>query len=425
MKKKYIIIIVILFVLVLGALGIKLKENSDRKQYEDNEPIEIVWWNTLDSQYDEYVNEIIKEFNNSHKNITVKSQYIGSWSDLNEALAAANAAGTGLPAITDCNTKFIAAYANNNLFENLDEYIKATKYDTSDYIKGIYNIGTFNNKQIAMPFLHSTQVVYYNKTLAKNETINYDGKFESLDTLFNEIKSKLNITPLSMQSLDFYYGTIFRNAGVNIIDGKKSDLNSNQSIEITNKIKSWVDNNMISWLQGNDASTNMKQSFYNQQSFAMLHNSTSLPTHMKKSNFEVGIAWYPSVNGSDNADLGGGVLAIPSKNSQQVKNAAWEFMKFLCSEELNADWVIKTGNLPTRKSTLNSEKMKQYLEEYPEYQILYDNLEKIYPPIINESASQIVKVWQNYMNKIILQNDDTKKMLNEAVEEINEILNEQ
>ena len=132
MKKKYIVIMVIVILaLVLSVLGIKkLKENSNKKQYEVNEPIEIVWWNTLDSQYDDYVNEIIKKFNSSQKNITVKSQYIGNWSDLNEALAAANAAGTGLPAITDCNTKFIAAYANNNLFENLDDYIKATKYDT-------------------------------------------------------------------------------------------------------------------------------------------------------------------------------------------------------------------------------------------------------------------------------------------------------
>lgn len=205
MKKKYVVTIIILLALVVVFLGIKkIKENNDRKQYEVNEPIEIVWWNTLDSQYDEYVNEIITKFNNSQKNITVKAQYIGNWSDLNEALAAANAAGTGLPAITDCNTKFIAAFANNNLFENLDDYIKATKYDTSDFIEGIYSIGTFNNKQIAMPFLHSTQVIYYNKTLAEKEKINYDGKFESLDTLFNEIRNKLNITPLSMQSLDFY-----------------------------------------------------------------------------------------------------------------------------------------------------------------------------------------------------------------------------
>lgn len=427
MKKKYIVIMVIVILaLVLSVLGIKkLKENSNKKQYEVNEPVEIVWWNTLDSQYDDYVNEIIKKFNSSQKNITVKSQYIGNWSDLNEALAAANAAGTGLPAITDCNTKFIAAYANNNLFENLDDYIKATKYDTSDFIEGIYSIGTFNNKQVAMPFLHSTQVIYYNKSLAQKEKINYDGKFENLDVLFNEIRNKLNIIPLSMQSLDFYYGTIYRNAGVKIINDRESDLNSKQSIDITNKIKNWTENNMISWLQGNDASTNMKQSFYNQKSFAMLHNSTSLLTHIKKSNFEVGIAWYPSVNGNANADLGGGVLAIPSKNSQQIKNAAWEFMKFLCSEELNADWVIKTGNLPTRKFALNSEKLKNYLKQYPEYQVLYNNLEKIYPPLINESASQIVKIWQNYMNKIMLQKSDTNEMLEEAVKEIDEILNEQ
>lgn len=426
MNKKNVIYAIsglVLLIVVIVAFTFMYKANLARK-HDVNEPIEITWWHTLDSQYNDYISEIVDKFNQSNENITVKAEYMGSWSDINEALVAANASGTGLPAVAVCNTKFIAAYGDNNLFEDLTSYIDDTNYNISDFEKGIYSIATYGGKQIALPFLHNTQVIYYNKTIAKQYNLNIPKEFSEVDAFFKEVKEKTGMTPLSMQSLDFYYGTIYRNSEVNIIKGNKSDLNSTKSIEITTLAREWCKEGLISWLQGTDASSNMKQAFYDQKTFAVLHNSSALPTYIKNCNFEVGIAWYPGVNGVSHGDMGGGVIGIPSKNSQEVKNAAWMFIKYLCGEDINAEICIKTGNIPTRKSALNSSVVKDYLNTYPEYKVLYDNLDNIYPPFIHRSASEIVKVWQNYMNKVMLEYADPTEMLNNATKEINEILEE-
>ena len=420
MKKR--ILLLCLIIIVIAAIIVYCTNFKGKNIHEINEPIDITWWHTLDSQYNEYIEKVVSEFNNTHENITVHAEYIGSWNDINEKLVTANVTGNELPAVAVCNTKFIASYGENGLFEDLNSYIKDTKYSVKDFSEGMYSIGTYNGKQIALPFLHNTQVVYYNKTALENNNLTLPSEFSDVDAFFKEVKDKTSMIPLSMQSLDFYYGTIYRNSGVKIVSEGASDLNSEKSIEVTNQIKNWCENGFVSWLQGTSASNDMKQSFYNQESFAVLHNSSALPTYIDKCNFEVGMAWYPAVNGNANADMGGGVIGIPAKNDQKTKDAAWIFIQYLCDNDVNSGLSIETGNIPIRKSAVNSDAVKEYIEKYPEYKTLYNNLDKIYPPFINSHASEIVKVWQNYMNKIMLQHEDTTEMLNTAVKEINEIL---
>ena len=141
-------------------------EAVDPSKYEVTEPITITWWHALESQYDELVADVVKKFNATQKLITVEAQYIGSYKDINEALVAAHAAGTGLPAVAVANTDYVASYGDSGLYENLDPYIAGTDYDVDDFSAGLLLSSQYNGKQVALPFLHSTQVIYYNKTMA-------------------------------------------------------------------------------------------------------------------------------------------------------------------------------------------------------------------------------------------------------------------
>ena len=422
MKKIVALFLCVALVVSLAACGSKKDPEPTKPSSDITEHISITWWHTMDSQYDSLVNELVDKFNSSQEYITVVPEYMGSFSDINEALVAANAAGEGLPGVAVCNTKFIASYANNGLFEDLTPYIENTAFDVSNMEPGMYEIGSFGNKQIAMPFFHNTHVIYYNKDMAEKYNLTIPTEFSELGDFFKSVKEKTGVTPLSMQSLDFYYGSFYRNAGVKIIDGDKSDLNSDTAIDITTQLQSWVKNGYISWLEGNDASSNMKQSFYQGNSFAVLHNSTALEAHQESANFNVGVAWYPGVNGMNNADLGGGVIGIPAKNSDEVKNAAWQFISYLCGNDTTMKIATDTGYLPICKDALTKDSTSTYLEKFPEYKTVFDNLNKVTPPIIDESASELCKIWQQYMNMIMLENADVSISLNNAVTEINEVL---
>lgn len=388
------------------------------------DPIEVIWWNTLDTQGDEVLEEIVANFNASHPDIVVKMEFIGNWNELNETIVAANAANSGLPGIALCNTKFIAAYAENGLFEDLNSYIQRDNYDTSDFVSTILSTGSFDGRQIAFPFLNNTQVIYFNKTLASEYGWSVPTEFSKWDGFFEQVKTA-GYTPLSMQSLDFYYGCIYRSHGVELLsfDGH-CNMNTPAALAVTNQFVEWCNNGSVQWLQGTDASANMRQSFYDQNTFMVFHNSSALPDYIDNCDFEVGIAWYPSVDGTNIADLGGSVIGIPSRNPQEVKDAAWEFIKYIESEEIHTPLALEGGCIPYHYSALESNAIEDYLQTYPAYQTLFNHLDNIYPPFLNRSASEIVKIWQNYTNQIMLDGAEPQATSDQMVAEIDAITTE-
>ena len=401
-------------------------ETVDPSKYEVTEPITITWWHALESQYDELVADVVKKFNATQNLITVEAQYIGSYKDINEALVAAHAAGTGLPAVAVANTDYVASYGDSGLYENLDPYIAGTGYDVDDFSAGLLLSSQHEGKQVALPFLHSTQVIYYNKTMADENGWTIPEKIQDFTPFLAEIHSKKGIYGTVVPGWDqWYFETLYLNEGVQIITGDNDcDLNGDAALGVTKMIKGWCDAGDAYFAAGTDASATMRQNFYDQKTFSVMHTSSLYNNYVSKCpDFEVGMAWYPAATtGDKNSEVGGCVLGIPSKNDQATKNAAWQFLQFLCGKEVNMEWAEGTGYLPTRNSVLNTEEGKKFLEKKPAFQCILDNLNLINPRIQNAAWSELATTWKNYMEIIMNQGGDITSDSNDMVTEINEIL---
>lgn len=401
-------------------------EAVDPSKYEVTEPITITWWHALESQYDELVADVVKKFNATQKLITVEAQYIGSYKDINEALVAAHAAGTGLPAVAVANTDYVASYGDSGLYENLDPYIAGTDYDVDDFSAGLLLSSQYKGKQVALPFLHSTQVIYYNKTMADANGWKIPEKIEDFTPFLAEVHSKKGIYGTVVPGWDqWYFETLYLNEGVQIITGDNDcDLNGDAALGVTKMIKGWCDAGDAYFASGTDASATMRQNFYDQKTFSVMHTSSLYNNYVSKCpDFEVGMAWYPAATtGDKNSEVGGCVLGIPSKNDQATKNAAWQFLQFLCGKEVNMEWAEGTGYLPTRNSVLNTEEGKKFLEKKPAFQCIFDNLNLINPRIQNAAWSELATTWKNYMEIMMNQGGNITSGSNDMVTEINEIL---
>ena len=401
-------------------------EAADPSKYEVTEPITITWWHALESQYDDLVADVVKKFNETQSLITVEAQYIGAYKDINEALVAAHAAGTGLPAIAVANTDYVASYGDSGLFENLDPYIEGTSYDTDDFSAGLLLSSQFEGKQVALPFLHSTQVIYYNKTMADANGWTIPEKIEDFTPFLAEVHKTAGVYGTVVPGWDqWYFETLYLNEGVQIItDDNTCDLGSDTALGVTSMIKDWCDVGDAYFATGTDASAAMRQNFYDQKTFSVMHTSSLYNNYVSKCpDFEVGMAWYPAAStGDKNSEVGGCVLGIPSKNDQATKNAAWQFLQFLCGKEVNMEWAEGTGYLPTRNSVLETDEGKQFLEKKPAFQCIFDNLNLINPRIQNSAWSELATTWKNYMEVIMNQGGDVNSNSEDMVTEIDEIL---
>ena len=401
-------------------------EAADPSKYEVTEPITITWWHALESQCDELVADVVDKFNKSQNLITVEAQYIGTYKDINEALVAAHAAGTGLPAVTVANTDYVASYGDSGLYEDLDPYIAATNYDVDDFSAGLLLSSQFEGKQVALPFLHSTQVIYYNKTMADANGWTIPEKIEDFTPFLAEVHSKAGVYGTVVPGWDqWYFETMYLNEGVDIITADNTcDLAGDAALGVTNMIKGWCDAGDAYFAAGTDASATMRQNFYDQKTFSVMHTSSLYNNYVDKCpDFEVGMAWYPAgTTGSKDSEVGGCVLCIPSKNDQATKNAAWQFLQFMCGKEVNMEWAEGTGYLPTRNSVLTTDEGRAFLEKKPAFQCVFDNLNLIYPCIQSSAWSELTTTWRNYMDLMINQSGDVKKESDDMVQELNEIL---
>lgn len=397
----------------------------------EGDGITITWWHALEEQYNDLVKEVVDGFNSTHDKIKVEAKYIGPYSDVNEALVAAHAAGTGLPGVVVANTDYVAAYGKNGVFEDLTPYIQATNYDVGDFAKGLLVSAQYEGKQVSLPFLHSTQVIYYNKTIADQEGIEIPTSMDQMEAFFAKATKKGADGKVERYGLEipgwdqWYFETMYLNDGVKIItDENKTDLGGEDALARTAEIQKWIKDGNAVFRVGKDGSATMRQDFYDGKAFAIMHTSSLYNNHVDKSGFDVGMAWYPASakTGNKFSEVGGCVLGIPSKNDQDTKNAAWEFLQYLCGKEINMKWAEKTGYIPTRNSVLDTDEGKAFLEKKPAFKPIFENLDLINPRIQHGSWSELATIWKNYMQSMMVDNADTKTSSENMAKEIDEIL---
>lgn len=403
----------------------------DPAMYEVTEPITIKWWHALEDQYSETVNKIVDDFNNSQELITVEAEYIGSYTKLNEALVAAHAAGTDLPAITVANTPYVAEYGAGGLTEDLTPYIEASDYDVTDFGDGMIASSKYNDKQVTLPFLISTQILYYNKDMADEMGITIPEKWVDMDE-FLEKTTQFNADGTTkvygtiMPGWDqWYFETFYLNNGVKIVndDQMTTDLAGESAVAVTSKIKEWCDKGYTYWTgTADDASSIMRQHFIDGSAFSVVHTSSLFTNYLNQCDFEIGMAWLPGGESTKDQEIGGSVLLIPAKNDQATKNAAWQFMQYMCSADVNLTWARGTGYIPTRKSVLTTEDGKKFLEEKPAFQAIFDNLDLIKPRIQHKAWSQLANIWKNSLAELMLEGGDVQEVSQMMADEIDDVL---
>lgn len=405
---------------------------AEEVSYEVTEPITITWWHALEEQYSDTVTEIVNDFNSSQDLITVEAEYVGSYSDVNEALVAAHAAGNGLPAITVANTPYVAEYGAGGLTEDLTPYIEASGYDIEDFGDGMVAAAQYDGKQVSLPFLISTQILFYNKDMVDAEGITLPSTWDEMDAFMEAatVKAADGSTERYATIIpgwdQWYFETFYLNQGVNIIneDQVTTDLDGETAVAIAGKLKEWCDNGYTYWTgTADDASSNMRSNFISGKSLSVVHTTSLYNTYVDQCDFEIGMAWLPGGE-TKNQEIGGCVLLIPSKNDQATKNAAWQFMQYLCSKDVNMKWAEGTGYMPTRKSVLETEEGQAFLEQKPAFQAIFDNLDLINPRIQHSAWSQLSNIWKNAMAEMILEDGDVQESMEQMGLEINDILSD-
>jgi len=378
---RRLLIAAILISLLIGACGKTLTTGKTR----------VTFWHGLSGPLGDTLNEMIMEFNRNHDDIEVVANPISSYTALSQKLMASIQAKKQ-PDIAQVFESWASKYIESGVLASLDELIAEDEDFDEEDLKDVYpvfrNSNTFNDTLYSFPFNKSVRAYFYNK----DEFYRAGLDPESFPQTWQEFKdyAKLLTRDTDNDGEIDKYGTNFNvnewqfvnllhQAGGTLIDEKGNPaLNSPQGVEALTYITD---------MMYKDQTVYLVREYEGQNDFlagivAMYEGSSVSITHMRQQpiNFNIGYAPLPSYRTNQSAVSGANIVIFKSGDRKRER-AAWEFIKWFTDTEQTARWSIATSYMPVRRSAMRSDTIVDFLEKYPQYQGIYEQLETaVYEP---------------------------------------------
>lgn len=323
------------------------------------------------------IKSMAEKFNAQSAGIEVKvtEQPSGQFSDQFSLALSANEA----PDIASIDCTKVPYFASIGAFVDITDKFNSLDFKDT-FSAGMLELGAYDGKQFALPFAPDVSVLLYNKAHYKEvgldpakgpstweELIDYSQKLTTKDR-FGYVYTGGDAGGHMFTFMPY----VWNNGGeVLSADGKTCELGSANAIEalsmfndLTNKYKVTPPSvTTYSWTEAQDA-------FLTQKASQIVLGSAAIYSFVngENSDLEWGACLLPKgPNGTEYASFSGGdSIGITT----QCKNpeAAWEFIKFGYTEDVQVEDMAKNGMLPPRSDMFDNE----YFNKTPEYQVLKD-----------------------------------------------------
>lgn len=447
--KKLLLVMSAFFLLILGACSnsqssgsgtddaSKDKEKEEPKTEEKVEKTEVVFWHAMSGELEKTVNELASDFNASQEEIEVKPVFQGTYE---EALTKFNTvAGTDdaptIMQVFEVGTKYMI---DSKKIQPVQKFIDEDNYDISQWEKNISNYYTVNGEQYSMPFNSSTPVMIYNKDAFKEAGLDP----EKAPRTFSEVKEaakKLTKEDgsqygLSILNYGWFFEQLLATQGglyVNEDNGRsgvatEATFNDEKGV----KVFDWI-SEMHKEGTFFNVGTNwddMRAAFQSGKSAMILDSSAGVRAIVDNAPFEVGVAYLPVSDGTDphGVVIGGASLWMSNGISEDKQKAAWEFMKYVTTPEVQAKWHEKTGYFAINPAAYELDSVKKVWEEYPQLKVTVDQLHDTKTSTATQGA--LISVFPESRQKVVAameslyQGADPQEALDQAAEETNRAL---
>ncbi|MFP7170160.1 extracellular solute-binding protein [Terribacillus halophilus] len=426
----------VLFVLFLSACS---GTDSASSTTEDGKT-EIIFWHAMGGELETSINEIVDEYNSSQDKYTVKPVYQGSYEESLTKLK--TVAGTAdAPAVTQIFEAGTKQMIDSGNIQPVQKFIDEENYDTSQWEENISSYYQVGGEQYSMPFNSSTPVLVYNKDAFKEAGLDpekaprtYSELKEAAEKLTIKEGDKTTQYGLSILNYGWFFEELLATQGgmyVNNENGRegeatKAAFNDEKGQKVFELISDMYEagtyyNSGQNW-------DDMRASFQAGTMAMMLDSSAGIKGLVDNADFEVGVAYLPhpdDVN-PQGVIIGGASLWMAKDIDENQQQAAWDFMKYLSTPEVQAKWHVESGYFAINPAAYEEDIVKQEWEKYPQLKVTVDQLHDTIPSTATQGA--LISIFPEARQQIITgmeslyQGEDPKTALDKAAAEVDTAL---
>ncbi|NME05559.1 ABC transporter substrate-binding protein [Psychrobacillus sp. BL-248-WT-3] len=434
-----------LFMILLGILALAACTNSDdssstepvQKSDEDVEKSEdgktvISFWHAMSGSGQTALDNIVADFNASQEDYEVKAEFQGSYE---ESLTKLRSVGgtADAPAITqvfEVGTKYMI---ESGFIEPMQKFIDEDNYDLSQLEENILNYYSLDGELYSMPFNSSTPVMLYNKDAFKAAGLDPENPPKTFQEVI-DAAAKLKTDEMkgfSMLTYGWFFEQLVATQGglyVNEDNGRAGD--ATEAVfngEEGQRVFEFLNTMNEAGTFGNFGTNwdDIRAAFQSGKVAMYMDSSAGVRGIIDNAPFEVGAAYIPYADEVDRKGvvIGGASLWMSKGIAEIEQKAAWEFMKYLTTPEVQAKWHLDTGYFAINPSAYEADIVKEAWEKMPQLKVTVEQLQSTEPSIATqgalisvfpESRQQIVTALEN-----LYQGMDPKEALDAAAEGTN------
>lgn len=440
--KKAGVIILLLAVLSLSAIGCTNSSGSEARQSDDGR-IKVTFWHAMSGSAGELIAKMANDYNASQDKYFVDAIFQGSYEESLTKLKAVGGTSEAptLMQVQEIGTKYMV---NSGYIQPVQDLIDQDKFDLSQWEENILSYYQIDGKLYSLPFNTSNAILIYNKDKFKAAGLDP----ESPPKTFGEIREMAKkLTDNSKNEKGFallIYGwfieQLLANQGADFVDNgngrdslaTKSLLNSPESLGIFQ----WLDDMNKDGTLGNyGRQWDDIRAAFSAGKVAMYMDSTAgIAGVMQASPFEVGTGFLPTPDSKEanGVIVGGASLWLMNSVAEEEKEAAWDFMKYVTTPAVQAEWAAGTGYFPITKAAHEEPVLKEKYEQAPQFLTTVKQLQNtkigsatrgalisVFPETRNEVATAIEKLYQGDAPQKAV--DDLTAKIDKLIEEDNKV----
>ncbi|AXI08898.1 ABC transporter substrate-binding protein [Oceanobacillus zhaokaii] len=346
----------------------------------------VTFWHSMGGAGQEALNAIVDSYNSSQDAVQVNAEYQGTY---DEALTKFNSVAGTDSAPTMIQTFEIGTMSmiNSGSIVPIQELIDADGYDMSGLEENIVNYYSLDGTFYSMPFNSSTPVMYYNKDAFEAAGLDPEAPPETFEEVEEAskaiVESNAGMKGFALQAYGWLYEQLLANQGALLLNNDNGRTETPTEIGWTEEegksifewVKRMVDDETFANYGTNE--DNMMAGFLAGDVSMFLQSSASSRDVIDHAPFEVGIAFLPHPEDKERAGvvIGGASLWMIDGKSEEEQKAAWDFMKYLQTPEIQAEWHVGTGYFAINPAAYDEQVVIDAHEEMPQLQVTVDQLQ--------------------------------------------------
>ncbi|MEW5815528.1 MAG: ABC transporter substrate-binding protein [Spirochaetota bacterium] len=410
--KVIIFTFIVLVVLAPAVMGGGAAEEQAAKV------IELVYWRTLSGAAGDAQDELAKMFNESQGRIHVTVQFQGDYTALGKALLAAYAAGGG-PHVSQLGTFEMVEFSKSQVLVDLNPYLKGKNgIDTSDWAGTMATAGEYKGGTYWLPFNVSVPVLYYNTDAFKEAGLirppaTWDEFFEAAKKLTVKDNSG-NIVRAGVAQWNITWpllSAVWSEGGsFNSKDYSKITINDPRNVDILSKFQKLIKEGGA--IMPDSASGGHRAAFINGRAAMILDSPAPFQEIFKNAvGFTPAVANYPAGKAGKVYAPGGGGIVMSATCPEALREAAWEFMKYMLSPESLAYYAERSGYAAFSKK---SQQLAADMLKDQRYAIMHDALSYLVGDFSVNSSPAVRNALDKAIQRIFIDKVDVKTALDEA-----------